>query len=139
MRSCPQDSTSQDRQLLLLAPCMTRTRDSKKKATGPPCCCLVGPRSHPSRDTGQLICISLHADIYVEAAPTNYMLRITLKRGNIKRNPIHLGHIFCKLWTYIYLQFRCIYCNLDIYIAIRTHILCLNIYIYTIFRHFEPI
>ena len=28
---------------------------------------LLGqPRSHPSRDTGHVICISLHADLYVE-------------------------------------------------------------------------
>ena len=73
----------------------------------PPCFCLVQPLS-PSRDTGQLkFCISLHADMYVEIATAICMSKITLKRGNIKRNPmapyidldiyfVNYGRIYCN-------------------------------------------
>ena len=66
------------------------------------------PRFHSSRDTGQLICISLHAEIYVETASAICMSNITLKRGNIKRDPhtssstyiLYCGYIYCNR-TYI--------------------------------------
>ena len=50
-----------------------------------------------------------------------YMSKITLKRGNIKRIDLD---IYLVNWGRIY-------CNLEVYIVFE--------YVNTIFRHFEPI
>ena len=50
-----------------------------------PFCRHVQSRFHSSRDTGQLICISLHAEIYIETA--------------FARDP-HTSILICKLQTH---------------------------------------
>jgi len=121
----------------LLAPCIIRTRESKKSSTFGihwAAMFLIGTASlsfcsgygsaHLHKITRQNICRHRSCNMYVEN---------TLKRGNIKRNPyIDLDIHFCKLWTQI-LQveinidistfifwFGHTYRNFNIYIEIST-------------------
>ena len=86
----------------------TRRTHQLLESIGPPCCCLVQPRFYSSRDSGQLICISLHAEIGRNCIRNIYVENYIETRQYKTRPPyidldiyfVNCGYIYCN-WTYI--------------------------------------